>query len=113
MRQYASPRDRLAEVRTKLPPETYDEIQETANRLDLSMYETVRVLLIWALNNHPMRSIGTGTQNSGPARNFGNPEQVLQGTHEGTRMERTENQATDGTTPEAAPAAANGRDSPA
>lgn len=108
MRHYASPRDRLAEIRTKIPDEIYDEIQATADRLDLTMYETVRTLLIWALNNHPMRSIGTGTQNSGPARNFGNGEQVLPGTHEGTRMERTEIPATDGTPPEATPAASNG-----
>lgn len=108
MRHYASPRDRLAEIRTKVPDEIYDEIQATAERLDLTMYETVRTLLVWALNNHPMRSIGTGTQNSGPARNFGKGEQVLPGTHEGARMERTEITATDGTPPEATPAASNG-----
>lgn len=113
MRHYASTRDRLAEIRTKVPDEIYDEIQATASRLDLTMYETVRVLLIWALNNHPMRSIGTGTRNSGPVQNFGNREQVLQGTHADARMERTETQATDGTLPEAAPAAPNGRETPA
>lgn len=113
MRHYASPRDRLAEIRTKVPDEIFDEIQATADRLDLTMYETVRTLLIWALNNHPMRSIGTGPQNSGPVRNFGNHDQVLPGTHADARMERTENQATDGTPPEATPAAPNGRDTPA
>lgn len=102
MRHYASPRDRLAEIRTKVPNEIYDEIEATAYRLDLTMYETVRTLLIWALNNHPMRSIGTGTQNPGPVQDFGKDLQVLPDTH------------TDGTSRhEAAPAAPNGRDTPA